>query len=60
MQELTELQYVTVREITGAGIPALEPYRAKRAIFIAADWQLVGAYYLNTPKPLVRAWTAYY
>lgn len=38
MQELTELQYVTEGEITGAGISALEPYRAKRAIFIAAGF----------------------
>ena len=40
MQELTELQYVTEGEITGAGISALEPYRAKRAIFIAAGLPL--------------------
>ena len=37
MQELTELQYVTEGEITGAGISALEPYRAKRAIFMQPD-----------------------
>ena len=55
MQELTELQYVTEGEITGAGISALEPYRAKRAIFIAAGFgsRLVPITY-NTPKPLVR------
>ena len=55
MQELTELQYVTEGEITGAGISALEPYRAKRAIFIAAgfDSRLVPITF-NTPKPLVR------
>ena len=34
MQELTELQYVADGKITSAGISALEPYRAKRAIFI--------------------------
>ena len=28
MQELTELQYVTEGEITGAGISALEPFRS--------------------------------
>ena len=56
MQELTELQYVTEGEITGAGISALEPYRAKRAIFIAAGFgsRLVPITF-NTPKPLVRA-----
>lgn len=55
MQELTELQYVTEGEITGAGISALEPYRAKRAIFIAAGFgsRLVPITF-NTPKPLVR------
>lgn len=55
MQELTELQYVTEGEITGAGISALEHYRAKRAIFIAAGFgsRLVPITF-NTPKPLVR------
>ena len=55
MQELTELQYVTEGEITGAGISALEPYRAQRAIFIAAGFgsRLVPITF-NTPKPLVR------
>ena len=55
MQELTELQYVTEGEITGAGISVLEPYRAKRAIFIAAGFgsRLVPITF-NTPKPLVR------
>jgi len=55
MQELTELQYVSEGEITGAGISALEPYRAKRAIFIAAGFgsRLVPITF-NTPKPLVR------
>ncbi len=41
--------------ITSAGIEALEPYRVKRAIFIAAGFgtRLVPIT-LNTPKPLVR------
>lgn len=41
--------------ITDEGIEALEPYRAKRAIFIAAGFgsRLVPIT-LNTPKPLVR------
>ena len=41
--------------ITGAGLEALEPYRAKRAVFIAAGFgsRLVPVT-LNTPKPLVR------
>lgn len=55
MQELTELQYVADGKITSAGISALEPYRAKRAIFIAAGFgsRLVPITF-NTPKPLVR------
>ena len=41
--------------ITGKGYQALEPYRVKRAIFIAAGFgsRLVPIT-LNTPKPLVR------
>jgi CTP:phosphocholine cytidylyltransferase-like protein len=41
--------------ITSAGIKALEPYRVKRAIFIAAGFgsRLVPIT-LNTPKPLIR------
>ena len=41
--------------ITAAGIEALEPYRVKRAIFIAAGFgsRLIPIT-LNTPKPLVR------
>ncbi len=41
--------------MTGAGIDALEPYRVKRAFFIAAGFgsRLVPII-LNTPKPLVR------
>ena len=41
--------------VTASGIEALEPYRVKRAIFIAAGFgsRLVPIT-LNTPKPLVR------
>ncbi len=41
--------------ITAEGISALEPYRAKRAVFIAAGFgsRLIPIT-LNTPKPLVR------
>lgn len=55
MKELTELRYVCDGTITTEGINALEPYRAKRAIFIAAGFgsRLVPVT-LNTPKPLVR------
>lgn len=55
VKELTELKYVVKGKITNAGLDALEPYRAKRAIFIAAGFgsRLVPITF-NTPKPLVR------
>ena len=41
--------------ITQAGLEALEPYRVKRAIFIAAGFgSRMVPITLNTPKPLVR------
>lgn len=55
MKELNEAGYVENSAITDPGISALEPYRAKRAIFIAAGFgtRLVPITF-NTPKPLVR------
>lgn len=55
MKELTEPGYVQKGRITAGGLDALEPYRAKRAIFIAAGFgsRLVPITF-NTPKPLVR------
>lgn len=55
LKELTELGFVEDRKITNSGVNALEPYRAKRAIFIAAGFgtRLVPITF-NTPKPLVR------
>lgn len=55
LKELTEAGYAEDGKITNAGINALEPYRAKRAIFIAAGFgtRLVPITY-NTPKPLIR------
>ena len=52
---LTESGYIAGGKITDAGLAALEPYRVKRAIFIAAGFgsRLVPIT-LNTPKPLVR------
>ena len=52
---LTEKGRIKDGKITDEGIKALEPYRAKRAIFIAAGFgsRLVPIT-LNTPKPLVR------
>ena len=55
IKDLTAEGYVADGEITQAGVAALEPYRAKRAVFIAAGFgsRLVPIT-LNTPKPLVR------
>ncbi len=55
IKELTGLGYVTDGAINNNGVNALEPYRAKRAVFIAAGFgsRLVPITF-NTPKPLVR------
>ena len=55
IKELTDLGFVSNGGITAAGMNALEPYRAKRAVFIAAGFgsRLVPITF-NTPKPLVR------
>ena len=52
---LTEKGYICGCSISDAGYAALEPYRVKRAVFIAAGFghRLVPIT-LNTPKPLVR------
>ncbi len=54
-KELTDLGYAANGRITPDGVAALEPYRVKRAIFVAAGFgtRLVPVT-LNTPKPLVR------
>jgi len=55
IKELSEAGFVSNGNITNSGLNALEPYRAKRAIFIAAGFgsRLVPITF-NTPKPLVR------
>lgn len=55
LKELSEQGLVKDSHITQSGYDALEPYRAKRAVFIAAGFgsRLVPVT-LNTPKPLVR------
>lgn len=52
---LTESGYISNKGITQKGLDILEPYRVKRAIFIAAGFgsRLVPIT-LNTPKPMVR------
>lgn len=55
LKELTDQGFVADGIITNQGIAALEPYRAKRAVFIAAGFgsRMVPITF-NTPKPLVR------
>lgn len=55
MKELTEKNWVSGGAITQQGLDALEPYRVKRAIFLAAGFgsRMVPITF-NTPKPLVR------
>lgn len=55
MKELVETGLVADGHITAQGIAALEPYRAKRAVFMAAGFgSRMVPITLNTPKPLVR------
>lgn len=52
---LAEDGYVADGTITDAGKNALEPYRVKRAVFMAAGFgSRLAPITLNTPKPLVR------
>ena len=55
LSELVSLGFVQDNKITEKGLDALEPYRVKRAVIIAAGFgsRLVPIT-LNTPKPLVR------
>ena len=55
VKELTEAGLVADNRIVPRGMAALEPYRAKRAVFIAAGFgSRMVPITLNTPKPLVR------
>lgn len=55
VKALTEAGLVSGGRITQAGLDALEPYRVKRAVFLAAGFgsRMVPITF-NTPKPLVR------
>ncbi|MBO4473935.1 MAG: NTP transferase domain-containing protein [Clostridiales bacterium] len=55
IKELTEEGLIENGNVTDKGTDALEPYRAKRAVFIAAGFgSRMVPITLNTPKPLVR------
>lgn len=55
VKDLTEAGYMAKGVITAQGLDVLEPYRVKRAIFLAAGFgsRMVPITF-NTPKPLVR------
>ena len=54
-KELVDQGFIDKSKITKKGLDALEPYRAKRAVFIAAGFgSRMVPITLNTPKPLVR------
>lgn len=55
LQELEQLGYLTDGRPSSAGVEAMEPYRVKRAVFLAAGFgSRLAPITLNTPKPLVR------
>ena len=55
VRELNEAGLAADGAITNSGLTALEPYRAKRVIFIAAGFgSRLAPITFNTPKPLVR------
>ena len=55
LSELSDMNFIENGEITKKGLDALEPYRVKKAVFIAAGFgSRLAPITLNTPKPLVR------
>ena len=55
LKALTDCGCIADSVITAAGFDALEPYRVKRAVFLAAGFgSRMVPITLNTPKPLVR------
>ncbi len=55
VRELEELGYLSHGRPTPAGVEAMEPYRVKRAVFLAAGFgSRLAPITFNTPKPLVR------
>lgn len=54
-KECMQLGYLSKGSLTPFGLQALEPYRVRRAIFLAAGFSArLAPITFNTPKPLVR------
>lgn len=54
-RELEQLGYLSQGRPTNAGLEAMEPFRVKRAVFLAAGFgSRLAPITFNTPKPLVR------
>lgn len=55
VKELNDYGYLSGGKITENGLLALEPYRVKKAVFLAAGFgSRLAPITLNTPKPLIR------
>lgn len=55
VRELEQLGYLNHGQPTPAGVEAMEPYRVRRAVFLAAGFgSRLAPITFNTPKPLVR------
>ena len=55
VRELEQLGYLRQGQPTPEGMEAMEPYRVKRAVFLAAGFgSRLAPITFNTPKPLVR------
>lgn len=55
VKEMTDAGWINGGSITQSGFVQLEPYRAKRIIFVAAGFgERMVPLTLNTPKPLIR------
>ncbi len=54
-KKLVEKGWLKAEEITEAGLAALEPYKVKRVVFLAAGFgSRMVPITINTPKPMVR------
>lgn len=54
-KKITDKGWLDAEEITNAGLAALEPYRVKRVVFLAAGFgSRMVPITINTPKPMVR------